>query len=93
MTNKIVSAALSAMVAIGFNTYANAADKQDGKSQKTMEGMEKCYGIAKAGKNDCANNAGACPGQSKIDGDKKAWIALPKGTCEKIVGGSTESQS
>ncbi len=50
---------------------------------------EKCYGIAKAGKNDCAatgNNS--CGGTSKINSDPKAWIYVPEGYCERIVGGS-----
>jgi uncharacterized membrane protein len=50
--------------------------------------MEKCYGVAKAGKNDCAANGHSCAAQAKTDGDKSEWIAVPKGTCEKIVGGS-----
>jgi uncharacterized membrane protein len=51
---------------------------------------EKCYGIAKAGKNDCAatgNNS--CAGTSKVNSDKKAWIYVPAGYCDRIVGGST----
>ncbi len=50
---------------------------------------EKCYGIAKAGKNDCAatgNNV--CAGTSKVNADPKAWIYVPEGYCERIVGGS-----
>jgi uncharacterized membrane protein len=50
---------------------------------------EKCYGIAKAGKNDCASTGNnSCGGTSKIDGDKKAWIYVPAGYCERIVGAS-----
>ena len=49
---------------------------------------EKCYGIAKAGKNDCAGPAHSCQGQGKKDGDAKEWVKVPKGTCERIVGGS-----
>jgi uncharacterized membrane protein len=53
--------------------------------------MEKCFGIAKAGKNDCASKtaAHACAGQSTKDGDKSSFLLVPKGTCNKIVGGST----
>ena len=53
--------------------------------------MEKCFGVAKAGKNDCSSKTAnhACAGQSSKDGDKTSFIVLPKGTCEKIVGGST----
>jgi len=51
---------------------------------------EKCYGIAKAGKNDCASQgANSCAGTSKVDGDPKAWMLVPEGTCERIVNSST----
>jgi len=53
--------------------------------------VEKCYGVAKAGKNDCQTNHSACAGTSKQDAQKDAWIYVPKGTCDKIVGGSTTS--
>ena len=49
---------------------------------------EQCYGVAKAGKNDCATNAHGCATEAKKDRDPKEWISLPKGSCEKIAGGS-----
>ena len=50
---------------------------------------EKCYGIAKAGKNDCASTGNnSCGGTSKVNADPKAWIYVPDGYCERIVGGS-----
>jgi len=50
---------------------------------------EKCYGIAKAGRNDCASTGNnSCGGTSKINSDPKAWIYVPEGYCERIVGGS-----
>ncbi len=49
--------------------------------------MEKCYGVAKAGKNDCQTANSSCAGTSKKDNQPDAWIAVPKGTCDKIVGG------
>jgi uncharacterized membrane protein len=50
--------------------------------------MEKCYGVAKAGKNDCGGpgTGHACAGQQKVDSDPDDWMLLPKGTCERIVG-------
>jgi uncharacterized membrane protein len=52
------------------------------------QGMtEKCYGIAKAGKNDCQTDHSSCAGTSKKDAQPDAWVAVPKGSCEKIVGG------
>ena len=50
---------------------------------------EKCYGISKAGKNDCASTGNnSCGGTSKLNSDPKAWIYVPEGYCERIVGGS-----
>jgi uncharacterized membrane protein len=51
---------------------------------------EKCYGIAKAGRNDCASTGNnSCGGTSKRDADPKAWIFVPAGYCERIVGGTS----
>ena len=49
---------------------------------------EKCYGIARAGKNDCAANGHACQAQARTDGDGNEWIYVPAGTCERFVAGS-----
>ena len=49
---------------------------------------EKCYGIAKGGKNDCQTATHSCAGTSTKDADPSSWIAVPAGTCERIVGGS-----
>lgn len=49
--------------------------------------MERCAGIVKAGHNDCGANDHSCAGQASEDGDENEWIALPEGTCDKIVGG------
>lgn len=52
--------------------------------------MEKCYGIAKAHENDCSvkNSSHSCAGQATKDSEKDAFVYVPKGTCQKIVGGS-----
>jgi uncharacterized membrane protein len=49
---------------------------------------EKCYGVAKAGKNDCAGPGHVCSGLAKTDANPDEWLSVPKGTCERIVGGS-----
>lgn len=51
--------------------------------------MEKCYGVVKAGQNDCSDKQGkhSCAGGATKDGDKNEWVLLPKGTCTKIVNG------
>ena len=47
---------------------------------------EHCYGVAKAGQNDCASGNHACAGQSKKDNDPRDWKMVAKGTCEKMGG-------
>ena len=49
---------------------------------------EKCYGIAEAGKNDCANLSGthSCAGQSKLTMDAGEWKYVAKGTCSDMKG-------
>jgi uncharacterized membrane protein len=73
----LLTAALGSMLALGAIT-ATAADDAN---------TEKCYGIAKAGKNDCAGAKHACAGQSAKDKDANEWVKVPKGTCDRLVGG------
>jgi uncharacterized membrane protein len=53
---------------------------------------EKCAGVIKAGKNDCATSRNQCHGHVKADRDPEAWIYVPKGTCEKIAGARVTAQ-
>lgn len=46
---------------------------------------EKCYGVALAGKNDCAAGSNSCAGTSKTDYQADAWKYVPAGTCEKTA--------
>jgi uncharacterized membrane protein len=49
------------------------------------KGKEKCYGVALAGKNDCASGAGtSCAGSSKTNYQGNAWKLVPTGTCVKL---------
>lgn len=53
---------------------------------------EKCFGIAKAGQNDCANLSGthSCAGQSKVDNGKDEWKYVAAGTCKTMKGMSMD---
>jgi uncharacterized membrane protein len=63
---------------------AGAAFAQD-KGASIKGEKERCYGIAKAGQNDCAAGPGTtCAGTSKVDYQGNAWKYVAKGTCEKI---------
>jgi uncharacterized membrane protein len=48
---------------------------------------EACYGISRAGHNDCKTDSNVCAGWSRHNSDQRAYIYLPSGTCERIVGG------
>lgn len=75
-----VAAAAFALAAVTAGT-AMAQDK--GASIKGEK--ERCYGVAKAGQNDCQAGPGTtCAGTSKVDYQGNAWKYVPKGTCEKI---------
>ena len=58
----------------------------------TAQEKEKCYGIAKAGQNDCANLSGShsCAGQSKVDMGADEWKYVAKGTCKDMKGMTAE---
>ena len=54
---------------------------------------EKCYGISKAAKNDCQTANSSCAGTSKRDGQRDAWVYVPKGTCDRLVNGSLQPRA
>ena len=75
------SLALAATALAALSTQAFAADMEKDK----MASTEKCYGVALAGKNDCAAGAGTtCAGTSKVDYQGNSWKAVAKGSCTAI---------
>lgn len=82
-TSLALAAAVTA--ALGFASYASA---QSGPAAKPSFQNEKCYGVARAGKNDCQTATSSCAGTAKRDGQADAWIYVPAGACAKINGGS-----
>lgn len=93
-SNQWMKKTISAILALGLGATASgtfAAAKSvsnNNGSDKAASNLEKCYGVVKKGMNDCGAYDHSCQGESKINGDPNEWILLPKGTCEKIVGGS-----
>jgi len=80
----ILQSAIAGVVAFA------ALAAQAGPVEAPKGAFDKCYGVSKAGKNDCQTSTHACAGTAERDGQGDAWIYLPAGTCEKIVGGSLE---
>jgi len=84
--NKLFSIAATSTL-VGALALAASAVAQT--KDPDMTGKEKCYGVAKAGKNDCAAGSHSCAGQSVRNGDKESFIAVPAGLCARLNGGST----
>ncbi len=78
--------AIASAVAIAL--AASAAYAQSGPAPVPAGKAEKCYGIAKAGQNDCQTATSSCAGTAKKDNLPDAWKYVPAGTCLKMAGGS-----
>ena len=78
----IASTALASVLALGLAGQVAAQESA----------KEKCYGVAKAGENDCANLSGthSCAGQSKVDKGADEWKYVAKGTCKTMGGMSAD---
>lgn len=75
---------------VGSLAMAGIAAAQSGPAPKPEYKFEKCYGVVKASKNDCQTMGSSCAGTSKHDAQANSWVYVPAGTCDKLVGGSTE---
>ena len=77
----MIAAAAASLMSLAFVSAPAVAQEK-----------EKCFGIAKAGQNDCANLAGthSCAGQSKVANDKGEWKYVAKGTCKEMKGMSMD---
>jgi uncharacterized membrane protein len=82
----IAHSALASLFAV--SVFAISEPVEAGKKK-----MEKCYGIVKAGQNDCQTSNSACAGTAEVDSKPTAFIVLPKGSCEKIVGASLKPKA
>jgi uncharacterized membrane protein len=85
-TSSVAGLALCALLASVANaqTAAPAAGAASGAKPAKVE-KEKCFGVAKAGQNDCAAGPGtSCAGSSKVDFQGNAWMLVAKGTCVTI---------
>jgi uncharacterized membrane protein len=82
--NALALSALAAAIALASSGSALAQE---------AAADEKCYGVVKAGANDCETATNSCAGTSVEDGQADAWVYVPKGLCEKLVGGSLEPKA
>lgn len=85
---KIIKSAVTAFFALTavHSSMAAPASSPDSNS-------EKCYGVVKTGMNDCATATSSCAGSSTKDNQADAFVFVPKGLCEKLVGGHLKGSS
>lgn len=83
----MVAAALAALFSVPLVSAA-----QSGPAPTPKFEHEKCFGISRAGKNDCQTANSSCAGTSKRDKQGDAWIYVPKGTCDRVVDGSLQAK-
>ena len=79
----LIASAMATVIALGTAVTTKAEDAKN----------EKCYGVAKAGQNDCATASNSCAGTTTSDAQKDAFLYVPAGICAKIAGGSLTPKS
>lgn len=80
----LIAAALAGLcLATAATAYAEPSEMGDAKP-----GEEKCFGVVKAGQNDCATASGShsCAGQARAGKNAHEWKYVAKGTCKKAGG-------
>ena len=78
--SKLIQSAIAGILALSTTSAAQA------QSASPDAAREKCYGIAKAGQNDCGTARHTCAGKATKDNAPDDWKYVPKGTCEKLGG-------
>ncbi len=80
----LIAAAITGALALGTLSLSATVSADE---------KEKCYGVAKAGQNDCQTANSSCAGTSTMDDQGDAFVLVPAGLCEKLTGGSMEPAS
>jgi len=88
-TKTLVTSALAALATLSVA----ASMAKAGPAEQPNYTFEKCYGVVKAGLNDCQTSTHSCAGTSTADNQGDAWIYVPAGTCSKLSAGSTEPKA
>lgn len=80
----LIAAAITGALALGTLSLSSTVSADE---------KEKCYGVAKAGQNDCQTANSSCAGTSTMDDQGDAFVLVPAGLCEKLTGSSMEPMS
>ena len=88
MTARATSGAV--LIAAAVTALVSGTAAAQVHPEKPTHKYEKCYGVARAGNNDCFFASNSCAGTSTQNDDPRAWIYVPQGTCTKISRGTLE---
>ncbi len=80
----LIAAAITGALALGTLSLSSTVSADE---------KEKCYGVAKAGQNDCETANSSCAGTSTMDDQGDAFVLVPAGVCKKLTGSSLEPMS
>ena len=80
----LIAAAITGALALGTLSLSSTVSADE---------KEKCYGVAKAGQNDCETANSSCAGTSTMDDQGDAFVLVPAGVCQKLTGSSLEPMS
>lgn len=72
--------------------YVASAQTAAGPAPVPSFKSEKCYGVGKAGANDCQTMTSSCAGTARRDRQPDAWVYVPEGLCAKLAGGVAEAK-
>ena len=86
--NFVLVSAVSGLLIMSGTGFSPTVEAATAETKANTNTKEKCYGVAKAGKNDCATKTSSCAGSAKVDGQKDAFIMVPKGLCDRLNGSS-----
>lgn len=92
MTHRIGNALViaSALAAVGLAIRQNTHLLASSPAHFALD-RERCFGVARADKNDCGTALHACAGRARYDAADDEWLMLSAGTCARIAGGSLKS--
>lgn len=88
MDKKILAAAVIGAAAVAGTLAVSLNTNKDAETAGTSVPKERCFGVAKAGENDChaEDDAHACGGMSQTDNHGQDWKTVDGGTCVKMGG-------
>jgi len=95
MSKSMINKAITAVLALGLTGTCAAASPSKTEQTNpdpyanTPSGMERCFGVAQKGMNDCGTASHNCSGEAKLARDPKEWVLVPSGLCKRIAGGNT----